>query len=111
MPDEHDLLSKADNDSIQRWWDQHWKEPVICPVCKTTDWSLSSHLVRSATGANLSDTPTYPHIIISCKFCAHSIFFNAVQIGIVAPPARQRASDLVPKVDEMGQGGISWITA
>jgi hypothetical protein len=63
MPDEHGLLSKADNDSIQRWWDQHWKEPVICPVCKTTDWSLSSHFVniqRFATDANASNTPTYP---------------------------------------------------
>jgi hypothetical protein len=109
MPDEHGLLSKADNDSIQRWWDQHWKDPVICPVCKTTDWSLSSHLVniqRFATDANADNTPTYPHIIITCKFCAHSIFFNAMQIGIAAPPARQRAPDLVAKVDEMGQGSI-----
>ena len=109
MPDEHGLLSKADNDSIQRWWDQHWKEPVICPVCKTTDWSLSSHLAnvqRFATDANASNTPTYPHIIITCKSCAHSIFFNAVQIGIAAPPARQRGSDLVAKVDEKGQEGI-----
>jgi hypothetical protein len=109
MPDEHGLLNKADNDSIQRWWDQHWKEPVICPVCKTTDWSLSSHLVniqRFATDTNASNTPTYPHIIITCKFCAHSIFFNAVQIGIAVPPARERASDSVGKVNEMGQGGI-----
>jgi hypothetical protein len=34
MPDEDGLLSKADNDSIQRWWDLHWQDPVICPVCK-----------------------------------------------------------------------------
>ena len=109
MPDEHGLLSKADNDLIQRWWDQHWKEPVICPVCKTTDWSLSSHLVniqRFATDANASNTLTYPHIIITCKFCAHSIVFNAVQIGVAAPPAGQRAPELIAEVDEVGQGGI-----
>jgi hypothetical protein len=108
MPDKHGLLGKADNDSIQRWWDRHWKDPVICPVCKTTDWSLSSHLVniQFATDANASNTPTYPHIIITCKFCAHSIFFNAVQIGIAAPPAALRASDLVAEVDEVGQGAF-----
>jgi hypothetical protein len=118
MPDEHGLLSKADNDSIQRWWGQHWKDPVICPVCKTTDWSLTSHLVnvqRFATDANASNAPTYPHIIVTCKFCAHSMFFNAVQIGIAAPPARQptagaAASDFVAKVNEMGQGGIVGLT-
>jgi hypothetical protein len=90
MPDEHGLLSKEDNDSIQRWWDQHWKDPVICAVCKTTDWSLTSHLVnvqRFATDANASNPPTYPHIIVTCKLCAHSMFFNALQIGIAAPPA------------------------
>jgi hypothetical protein len=41
------------------------------------------------------------------------MFFNAVQIGIAAPPARQptagaAASDLV--VNEMGQGGIVGLT-
>ena len=101
-----------------RWWGQHWKDPVICPVCKTTDWSLASHLVnvqRFATDANASNTPTYPHIIVTCKFCAHSMFFNAVQIGIAAPLARQPTagaanSDFVAKVNEMGQGGIVGLT-
>ena len=109
MPDENGLLSKEDNDSIQRWWDLRWQDPVICPVCKQTDWSLTSHLVnvqRFATDADASNAPICPHIIITCKFCAHSMFFNAVQIGVVVPPARQRASDLVAKVNEIGEGSI-----
>ena len=109
MPDENGLLSKADNDSIQRWWDLRWQDPVICPVCKKTDWSLTSHLVnvqRFATDADASNAPICPHIIITCKFCAHSMFFNAVQIGVAAPPARQRAPDLVAKVSEIGEGSI-----
>ena len=109
MPDENGLLSKEDNDSIQRWWDLRWQDPVICPVCKKSDWSLTSHLVnvqRFATDADASNAPICPHIIITCKFCAHSMFFNAVQIGVAAPPARQRASDLVAKVNEIGEGSI-----
>ena len=109
MPDENGLLSKEDNDSIQRWWDLRWQDPVICPVCKKTDWLLTSHLVnvqRFATDADASNAPICPHIIITCKFCAHSMFFNAVQIGVAAPPARQRASDLVAKVNEIGEGSI-----
>ena len=109
MPDENGLLSKEDNDSIQRWWDLRWQDPVICPVCKKSDWSLTSHLVnvqRFATDADASNAPICPHIIITCKFCAHSMFFNAVQIGVAAPPARQRASDLVAKANEIGEGSI-----
>jgi hypothetical protein len=109
MPDEHGQLTKADNDLIERWWGQHSKEAVVCLVCKTTDWKIAGQLVNIQGPA--SNTATYPHIIVTCKFCAHSMFFNAVQIGIAAPPARQptagaTASDSVANVNEMGQGGV-----
>src|SRR5262249_42880858 len=82
MPDEYGRLSAADHDLIEGWWTQHSKEPVICPVCKTTDWKIAGHLINipshaTATDANASDTSTYPHIVVICKFCAHSMFFNA----------------------------------
>jgi len=117
MPDEHGRLTEADNDLIQRWWSQHWKDddPVICPVCKTTDWKTAGHLVhipRHAPDANASNTPTYPHIIVICKFCAHSMFFNAVQIGIAAtymPPAGQTTTGAAAS-ELMGQGGILELT-
>src|SRR5260370_37262796 len=94
MPDEHGRLTEADNDLIQRWWGQHWKDddPVICPVCKTTDWKTAGHLVNIPThapDAKASHPPTYPHSIFLCKFCAHSLFSHAVQIGIPDPPARR----------------------
>jgi hypothetical protein len=119
MPDEHGRLTEADNDLIQRWWSQHWTDdPVICPVCKTTDWKTAGHLVNiptHAADANSSNQQTYPHVIVICKFCAHSMFFNAVQIGISTPPARRPTagatnSEFVAKVNEMGQGGIVGLT-
>jgi hypothetical protein len=115
MPDEYGRLVEADNDLIERWWGQHSKDSVICPVCKTTDWKIAGHLVNiqsDAADANASNTPTYPHIILTCKFCAHSMVFNAVQIGIVAtyvPPARQPTAGAVAS-DLMGQGGILGLT-
>lgn len=95
MPDEQGRLTEADNDLIERWWSQHSKDPVICPVCKTADWKIAGHLVNiqtHAADANAGKMPIYPHIIVTCKFCAHSMFFNAVQIGIAAtygPAAEQ----------------------
>jgi len=85
MPDEDGRLTDEDNGLIERWWAQHSKDPVICPVCKTSGWKIAGHLVNIQTyAADVGNTPTHPHIIISCKFCAHSLFFNAVQIGVVA---------------------------
>jgi hypothetical protein len=85
MPDLYGRLTQADNDAIQRWWAQHWKPPVICPVCKTSDWILGQHVVniqRHAIDVNAINTPTYPHIMVSCKVCAHTMFFNAVTVGV-----------------------------
>jgi RNase P subunit RPR2 len=96
MPDEHGRLTEADSDLIERWWGQHSKDQVICPVCKTADWKIAGHVVNIRTHAadpNVGNTPTHPHIIVTCKFCAHSMFFNAAQIGIAAledkPSSRQ----------------------
>ncbi len=93
MPDETGRLTPEDNAKISAWWSRHWKEPVICPVCKTAEWALGAHVVtvpRHGQNWFAPYTETYPHIIVGCKTCAHAMFFNAVQIGIspayVAPP-------------------------
>jgi hypothetical protein len=85
MPDETGALTPPDNEKIQNWWNQHWKGPVTCPVCKTTEWTVAPHVVniqRHAIDATVANTVSYPHILVTCKSCAHSMFFNAVQIGI-----------------------------
>jgi RNase P subunit RPR2 len=110
MPDEHGRLTEADNDLIERWWSQHSKDAVICLFCKTTDWRIAGHLVNiqcDAVDANASNAPSYPHIVVTCKSCAHSMFFNAVQIGIAAyvPTARQPTVGAAAS-DAMKQGGI-----
>jgi predicted nucleic-acid-binding Zn-ribbon protein len=87
MPDASGRLTDADNDIIQQWWNGRWKAPVTCPVCKTTEWTIAPHVVdvnRYAADASASDTVTYPHIVVTCKRCAHAMFFNAAQIGVTA---------------------------
>jgi hypothetical protein len=80
-------------------------------VCKTSEWSTASHVVnvtRYASDASALNAPTYPHILVTCKFCAHSMFFNAVQIGVTAayvqPPPPQALG--VAASDLLGSGGI-----
>jgi hypothetical protein len=88
MPDATGALTPSDNDKIQNWWNLHWKSPVTCPVCKTLEWTVAPHVVniqRHAIDAAVGNTVSYPHIVVTCKSCAHSMFFNAVQIGVSAP--------------------------
>ena len=108
MPDEHGQLNEADNDLIERWWTQHSKDSVICPVCKTTNWKVAGHLVNiQGDAANGSNRPTYPHVIVTCKSCAHSMLFNAVQIGIATP---RRAATVPAASERLGQRGIIELT-
>src|SRR6266581_6496898 len=86
MPDTNGLLTAQDNEKIQSWWRLNWRDPVVCPVCKTSDWGLGSHVVnvhRYALDASAPSQATYPHILVACKRCSHTMFFNAVSIGIV----------------------------
>ena len=88
MPDSTGVLTPSDNDKIQNWWNLHWKAPVTCPVCKTSEWTVAPHVVnlqRHAIDASVGNTVSYPHIVVTCKSCAHSMFFNAVQIGVSVP--------------------------
>jgi hypothetical protein len=91
MPDVTGRLSAEDFATIQRWWKETWKAPVVCPVCKTREWSVGDHLVniqRYAVDAAAPNTETYPQIMVSCKKCSHAMFFSAVRMG-VSPPYRK----------------------
>jgi hypothetical protein len=51
----------------------------ITAIHRATDWKIAGHLIKipsDATDANASDTSTYPHIVVICKFCAHSMSFG-----------------------------------
>jgi hypothetical protein len=88
MPDQHGRLTEADHEKIRAWWTGRWNEPVTCPVCKTNDWGVGEHVVllsRHANDAFRPGTPAYMMITVGCKTCAHTMLFNAVHIGIVAP--------------------------
>ncbi len=88
MPDEFGKLTQADYATISRWWEARWKGPVICPICKTAEWSTASHVVvHHRLGANWAadGTAAYPMILVSCNNCAHTLSFSAVSMGVSAP--------------------------
>lgn len=67
-------------------------EKNACPMCKKDSWSISDRFYEMKEfGLNENGTQqTSPFIIMSCKTCGHSRFFNALILGF----------EFTPKVDE-----------
>lgn len=84
MPDQGGRLTDADQEKARQWFAIHWKEPVVCPVCRTDNWTVGDHVVQSARWAqNMFAPPAYPFVMVACNSCHHTLLFNAVPMGIV----------------------------
>lgn len=57
-----------------------------CSMCGALSWKLSEHVVEIRPfyeGNMVLSGPLYPMVVLTCGNCGHSVFFNAVLIGIV----------------------------
>jgi predicted nucleic-acid-binding Zn-ribbon protein len=64
------------------WIRRNWTQPTECPVCGNDNWVIGDQIVemRSSSG-----TAVYPQFFVLCLKCAHTVFFNAVVAGLIAP--------------------------
>ena len=88
MPDGSGRLTEEDHEKIRNWWTGRWKAPVVCPVCKTSGWTVATHVVvvhRAAPDHLVQGSPAYPFFLVTCNTCTHTMFFNAVAVGVAAP--------------------------
>ncbi len=74
-------ITEADQAKVTEWFDAHWPRPRDCPVSGPTSWKYSSLLagVPSHDGHNV-----LPLVVVTCSECAYTMFFSAIDIGIVA---------------------------
>lgn len=89
MADANGALTTDDQALAREWFRLHWKDPVICPVCKSTSWTFGSHVVqmtRFATNAFVQGTTVFPYLPVTCNSCSNTLFFGALPMGITAPP-------------------------
>ena len=86
MLDEQGRLSDQDKQKIADWLDEKWTQPSKCSVCGHSDWTLGEHLVNLQIyygGGLRIGGPTYPYVMVICKNCAQTLFFNAVMLGLI----------------------------
>jgi hypothetical protein len=57
-----------------------------CPACKRPHLSLADTLLEVRPfhgGMFFAGGPVYPHAAVICTFCGHTMFFNAVILGLL----------------------------
>jgi len=106
MPDAHGKLTPEDHAKLHQWWKSRWTKTVICPVCDTSEWTVGQYVVnvpRAAADAMEPSQPTYQMIVVGCKNCSHTRFFNAVQIGLMPTYTPSEEAVLLPAPIVEGQ--------
>lgn len=76
---------EVNNDLANKWFADHWPQPRTCPICKQNDWGLNplfGHVSIGALGAELR-TRTVPMVMVTCRICGHTVFFNAVLMELL----------------------------
>jgi len=72
---------EVDEKKANHWLGQHWPEDRrLCSVCGVNDWGFVPRIVYMAMSPLGLHMPprVLPCIGLSCRNCAHTIFFNAI---------------------------------
>jgi len=87
MPDAKGLTDD-ERMKIKKWFEDKWKEPVICPICKGDTWILADDIVTPVIYGEkgpILGGATYPQVMVVCNKCGLTLYLNALIMGIVRP--------------------------
>ena len=93
-------IEDSDIRLIKDWVDSHWEGEPLCAICKNNNWTIGKTIaeLRPFLKGKLSMGGfLYPAVIFSCNVCGYTLFFNAIQLGIVKRPPPIQAEIMIPK--------------
>jgi len=82
-------LSQLDITQVTEWLNKHWRDGRQCPICQNSNWNISNMLYEFRVfhdGNLVIGGPVYPAVAVTCNVCGHTLFFNALKIGIIKSP-------------------------
>lgn len=85
-PPQPSVPKKVDMARAQAWFQQHWKAPVTCPVCKNSAWTITEDFAVLQPASPTSGV--LPYVIVACNTCTHVLMFSAVGMGLWPPLPR-----------------------
>jgi hypothetical protein len=81
---------KPDFQKVKAFVDEKWQGSVVCPICKTTQWSIYAQLVNAPVWKK--DT-VLPMVRIYCNNCSYSMFLSAVTAKALPPDPPKSESE------------------
>ena len=75
---------EVDEEKANHWLAEHWpEERRSCPVCGENNWAFVPQFIFMSLGPlGLHTAPrALPCVGLTCRTCAHTIFFNAIIMG------------------------------
>lgn len=84
MPGLDGRLSEAEKDAIRRRIDELWRGSANCPICGSSKWIISDHIVDApiVTEGVRGFGSAYPFILLTSETCGYTLHFSAVILGI-----------------------------
>lgn len=86
-------LSISQLDSVKQWIESH--SPILnCSGCGGREWAIQSELAFTllidSKNGQINHGKGYPMVAITCKNCGYTVFFNAIQIGLLSQATKKR---------------------
>ncbi|EEZ95964.1 hypothetical protein [Legionella longbeachae] len=77
-------FSKELQDKALAWINSKWLIKN-CEICQTSQWELANFIVAAPRfeGGIIIGGPIAPHVMVMCKNCGNTKFFNAVIMGLI----------------------------
>ena len=79
-------LTSSQLENIKQWIES--RSPILnCAGCGGREWAIQNEvafaLLVEPKDGHIDYHKGYPMVVINCKNCGYSAFFNAIQLGIM----------------------------
>lgn len=103
------VLTEEQKEKVVAWIRKHGQANITCVICGHRNWAVGDHIVAPAIyseGGIVLGGTAYPTVMLICNHCAHTIYINAVLMGLL-PSTRElrekwKASEEKKEKDKTG---------
>ena len=84
-------LTEGQREELLQRLNEVWKPPRRCPVCGENTWEINPKVFEVREffeGGIVVGGHVAPCVIVICKNCSNTLFFNAIQLRLVKKPEK-----------------------
>lgn len=86
-------LTKEQKQQFLDWLKKRWTGDANCFVCRKSQWVTGDHFItptaQTPGGGLVLGGISYPQVFVNCGNCGHTIYFNAMLIGLISQDVKE----------------------